>query len=407
VSERIRVVAALVLGVLAGAVLTLAVQSPGAPLRRPVEPSAPKPSTPRPEVTEAAATFLAWVPGGLPTGFGLAAARLHGIGTVATVAEDNVWLRRSSAADGHRVDAPAAPFMIPIDAAAVDPRAFAALQPPADRGVAAELARGQGVLGASSAELRGLGPGSLLEFGGHLRVRIADVLPDDQVGAAELLVSRETGARIGIRKDRYLLLQTEPGVTETSRELARRLRALLPASLGSDRLVRVRAPGETPYFRAGDAVMPPVLIKALFGEFAARPAPGRPGYLQIQPSWISRHIVTTRIPVLGTVTCNRALIPQLRDAMADLRRRGLASLVRSYDGCFAPKYVDRDPTAMISHHAWGMAVDMNASTNPFGAPPHQDPRLIRTMERWGLIWGGTFLVPDGNHFEYRRTPAAV
>jgi hypothetical protein len=28
------------------------------------------------------------------------------------------------------------------------------------------------------------------------------------------------------------------------------------------------------------------------------------------------------------------------------------------------------------------------------------------MERFGFIWGGTFIVPDGNHFEYRRSPAA-
>jgi hypothetical protein len=27
------------------------------------------------------------------------------------------------------------------------------------------------------------------------------------------------------------------------------------------------------------------------------------------------------------------------------------------------------------------------------------------MERLGFIWGGTFIVPDGNHFEYRRAEA--
>jgi hypothetical protein len=26
------------------------------------------------------------------------------------------------------------------------------------------------------------------------------------------------------------------------------------------------------------------------------------------------------------------------------------------------------------------------------------------MERFGFIWGGSFIVPDGNHFEYRRAP---
>jgi hypothetical protein len=343
----------------------------------------------------------------VPAGFGRRAGALHDVVGVTTVAEDNVWLRRSWADDGRLVDAPRGPYMIPIDAAGVAPRTFAGFLPPADRSVATALAHGEGVLGSTSAELRGLGPGAVLEFAGGVRVRIAAVLPDELVGAAELMVSRTIGARIGIHLDRYLLLQVSPNASETSARLGAALRHLLPVTPGAARLVQVRAPGETPYFRAGDAVMPPVLIKALFGEFAARPTPGRPGYLQIQPSWVRRHIVTTRVPVLGAVTCNRAIVPQLRGAMADLQHRGLGSLVQSYDGCFAPRFINRDPSAMISHHAWGVAIDLNASTNPFGAQPHQDPRLVRTMERWGFIWGGTFIVPDGNHFEYRRAPAGA
>ena len=167
----------------------------------------------------------------------------------------------------------------------------------------------------------------------------------------------------------------------------------------------MRAPGETPFFRSGDAVLPPVMIKALFGEFAARPSPGNRGYLDVDPAWVRTHIVTVRVPLLGEVTCNRALVPQLRDAMSALERRKLGSLIDSYAGCYAPKFVNRDPTAMLSHHAWGIAFDCNFAGNAYGEPPHQDPRLVRTMARFGFIWGGTFIVPDGNHFEYRRAPA--
>ena len=191
----------------------------------------------------------------------------------------------------------------------------------------------------------------------------------------------------------------------TSAQLRARLTPLLPPGLGIYQHVQVRAPGETPYFRSGDAVLPPVLLKSLFGEFAARPSPGRPGYLDIDPAWVRTHIVTVQVPLLGDVTCNRALIPQLRDAMSSLQRRGLGFLIHSYAGCFAPKFVNRDPTAMLSHHSWGVAFDCNFPGNAYGEPPHQDPRLVRTMERFGFIWGGSFVVPDGNHFEYRRAPA--
>ena len=55
---------------------------------------------------------------------------------------------------------------------------------------------------------------------------------------------------------------------------------------------------------------------------------------------------------------------------------------------------------------WGIAVDLNVEQgNLFGQTPHQDPRLVEVFERWGFLWGGTFIEPDGMHFEYRREPA--
>ncbi|MGZ5298188.1 MAG: M15 family metallopeptidase [Actinomycetota bacterium] len=401
-----KVLAGLLVGSILGATLTLAVQSRGEQLGD-AQPSASNASATPEGDPVAPATFLAWVPGGLPPGFARSVAGLPSIDRLTAVAEDNVWMTRSWSSDGALVDDPGRPYAIPIDAAAVSPRSFGAFLPPPDRGIVAALADGQAVLGATSAALRGLGPGAELAFEGGTRVRIVDVLPDELVGAAELMVSKATGAAIGVHRQRYLLLQPRGGASITSTELIRRLRPLLPADLGIYRRVQVRAPGETPFFRSGDAVLPPVMIKALFGEFAARPSPGRPGYLDIDPAWVRAHIVTVTVPLLGEVTCNRALIPQLRDAMSSLQRRGLGSLIDSYAGCFAPRFVNRDPTAMLSHHAWGIAFDCNFAGNAYGEVPHQDPRLVRTMERFGFIWGGTFIVPDGNHFEYRRAPATT
>jgi hypothetical protein len=57
---------------------------------------------------------------------------------------------------------------------------------------------------------------------------------------------------------------------------------------------------------------------------------------------------------------------------------------------------------MISYHSWGIAFDINLTGNLRGAAPHQDPRLVRILARWGFLWGGTWLVPDGSHFEFHR-----
>jgi hypothetical protein len=394
------VVAGALGGFALGAVLTLAAQGtatlPEAPPAGPtIAGSRPEPVT-TPERPEA---FLVWTPGGLPEGFREAVAHTEGIERAVVVASDTTWLDRSWSAQGEVVDDPRAGYAIPLEVAAADPREYARFLPPADRSVTLALAEGQGVLGESSARVRGLGQGAVLRFG-ESRVDVAAILPDELVGANELLVSREVGRSIGVTHDRYALIVPE-GAT-TSKRVERLVRPLLPAALP----MRVRAPGDTPYFRQGDAVLPPVQIKTLFGEFEARPTPGRPGFLTLDPAWVRANIDTQRVPLLGSVTCNVALFPQIRGVIAELIDEGLQGTVSSFSGCWSARNVNRVPSAGISHHSWGIALDVNVPANPFGAPPDQDPRLVRTFERWGFTWGGNWVVPDGMHFEYRRPRSA-
>ena len=66
--------------------------------------------------------------------------------------------------------------------------------------------------------------------------------------------------------------------------------------------------------------------------------------------------------------------------------------------------MNRDPDQGISHHTWGVALDVNVAANPYGSPANQDPRMVEVFERWGFIWGGIFTAPDGMHFEWHRPP---
>ena len=384
-------------GLVAGSALTLALQGTAAIPEDGPPPGSAAPVLAAPERPD---TFLAWTSGGLPDWFLDRAMTLPEIRRVVVVASDNAWLTGSFDEDGEIVDDPPPSFAIPLEVAAVDPDAYAPFLPPVDRGVTVALGHGKGVLGGSSARLRGLGPGAVLRFG-RVDVEIAAVLPDELVGAHELLVSRETGRLIDVRRDRYALLVVRGDPTD--RRLTRRLERVLPAGTP----IRVRAPGDTPYFRHGDAVLPPVRIKELFGEFAARPRPGAPGFLTLEPAWVRSNIATRRLPLLGRVTCHVALFAQIRGALRELKDLGLEGTIDAYSGCFAPRHINRSPTAGISHHAWGIALDINAPANPFGSEPRQDPRMVEVFERWGFLWGGRFVVPDGMHFEYRRPPQPV
>jgi hypothetical protein len=104
--------------------------------------------------------------------------------------------------------------------------------------------------------------------------------------------------------------------------------------------------------------------------------------------------------LLGQVTCNVVLFPQLVGALKDVEAAGLGGEIHTYSGCYSPRTVARMSTAPPSQHAYGAAIDINAPENPYGATPTMDPRIVKIFERWGFLWGGNYLTPDGMHFEY-------
>jgi len=71
-----------------------------------------------------------------------------------------------------------------------------------------------------------------------------------------------------------------------------------------------------------------------------------------------------------------------------------------------PRFIGWSNENMLSYHSWGIAFDLNAQRNVRGETPRQDPRLVRILGRYGFEWGGTWIVPDGNHFEFHRTVPA-
>jgi hypothetical protein len=341
-------------------------------------------------------TLLAWTPGGLPKGLGNQVKSLRGVNKAVAVASGTAWLTSSFGEDGARVDAPPPGLAIPLEVAGANLTDYQPFLSPADRALLPALARGEAVLGASAAKLRHLGAGGTLVFG-RTRIRVAGILPDASIGAHEVFVSRRVAGSIDVSKERYMLI--DPGAKTTRHRITTRIRGLLPKGLP----LRVRGPGETPFFRQGDAVLPPVRLKMWFGEFAARPVGG---FLAVDRAWLKTHITVASVPILGQVQCNRALIPQLRGALGEIEREGLAHLIDrgDYAGCYSARFVNRNPEAGISHHAWGVALDINVSRNPFGGTPHQNPRIVEIFDRWGFTWGGLWLVPDGMHFEFRNFP---
>jgi hypothetical protein len=289
--------------------------------------------------------MLVWTPRRLPAGLAGRVARLPGVQRMVVVVNGTAWLTASFSARGRPVTRPPRGMAVPVDVTGADPAAYAAVAAPAQRAAFARLGAGTALLGAASARLRRLGAGGSLRFGSR-RLRVAGVVPDSSAGFAEVFVTTAQAARLGIRVRRYLLLTVSPG--SDARALARRVRAVVPAGTP----VRIRLPGRAAWLREGDAVLPPVLEKDYFGEFATRRLPGN--RLIMDPAWRAARLRTERVPLLGAITCNTAMFAPLRAALRQLVRRGLSHLVspREYGGCYAPRLIPGDPgpAAQAVHH---------------------------------------------------------
>lgn len=99
---------------------------------------------------------------------------------------------------------------------------------------------------------------------------------------------------------------------------------------------------------------------------------------------------------------NNALEAPLRAALAACLALGDGYPIRSL-GCFAPR--PKRTNGDLSVHSWGLAVDLNAATNPLalvgGALVKDVPdSWVACFEAVGFTWGGRFPRPDPMHFQW-------
>jgi hypothetical protein len=316
----------------------------------------------------------------LPAKVVAAATGLRPAADVVPVANGTVWLPARTGV-----------LETPIDVSAADPRQYAAAVPSAS--ALARLVPGQVILSADSARLRGLRVGDRTSPGG-ISLTVVGIVADRLIGYAEMFVTAQDGRRLSLPAARFLLVRPRRAAAWPA--MARTVRGS-----ADGRAIRVEAPGRAVRLREADAVLSPLEEKLRFGEFTADPHVSSAGDIEIDPAWLSAHIVTADVPILGAVTCNRAFLPALRSALTEVVKEGLQGLIRpgDYGGCFNARLIAGQAGHSISHHTYGSAVDLNVSTNPQGVVGTPNVRLVKAFAKYGLTWGGSWLAPDGMHFE--------
>ena len=261
------------------------------------------------------------------------------------------------------------------------------------------LAQGEAAMGEVTARLRGAQVGDVIDLesldGTVVPIRIGAIVPDEVLRWSEVLIGSSVVPGLEIDRPYSVMAWGTNGAP-----LAAAIRIWT-----SDPTVRVLDGLGDP---ATDPVLPMAVVKERFGEFAVAPAAG--DAVQVDPLWRDTWIVTADFPIVGETRCHRMVVPYVRAALDEVERSGLAADLDRADfqlagGCYNPRFNrGADPGYSLSRHSWGIAVDFNPSTNPYGAEPTLSPEIVDIFRRWGFSWGGGWSVPDGMHFEWSSLP---
>lgn len=102
------------------------------------------------------------------------------------------------------------------------------------------------------------------------------------------------------------------------------------------------------------------------------------------------------------VPCHKKVGPTLQKVFDDIWAAGLSSHIHSYDGCYVYR-TKRKNSKSWSTHAWGIAIDINASSNPMTSKAKMkvsdSQKVIAPFfQKHGFYWGEAF--GDPMHFQY-------
>ena len=282
----------------------------------------------------------------------------------------------------------------PVRVVGIDPstfRAFAAQGTAEATAVWQSIARGEAVASHDTAKALKLGLGKDVALaaadGSDARALRLGALATTGIPGTDVLVDDATAKALGLPTATAMLLSAGKDVDPVA--LAAKVRAVTGRGAEVDLLT---APAANPVaFLTGSKA-----AKA-FGAFSYRYFPD--GTIAPDARWVQANIRTETLPIMGRVTCHRLMLTQLRGALQDVVDAGLSSSLMTYDGCYVPRFIERNPENSISLHTWGIAIDMDAATNYRGIKGTMNPEVVNIFKRWGFRWGGDWKYTDPMHFE--------
>ena len=262
------------------------------------------------------------------------------------------------------------------------------------------VARGQVLMGETSAEVRGAQVGDVLilrdrKFWMH-PFTIGAIVADEFVDSGDLLMSSSAAAALGEMPVSRVAITSIDSPSSVLAGLKKR-----GITFGTVYRLRTSWDRENP-----DGTLGTATTKKLLGEFSYRPTVG--SSILVAGSWTSSNIAWKMRYAdikLGN-NCHKLVVEAIQGALTEIKGAGLSRFIDTqnsnrYGGCFVGRYNRLAGNfGAPSRHAWGMAFDINTDTNPQGGVPQMNCAVVRILRKWGFAWGGNFWPADGMHFEY-------
>lgn len=266
--------------------------------------------------------------------------------------------------------------------------------------MAAVLAAGQVLMGANSARIRGAQVGDVVTLrdahGGIHRFTVGMIVSNEFADGEDLVMASPDAFLMGLRKTSRMAVTgfATPGALYD----ALRRKGFSPGTN-----LRVRTTWDLPN---PDSTLGIATVKLKLGEFAFRPT--NSDAIQVEDSWRASRIdwFHRYSSIKLRNNCHEDVVDAIEGAFADIVRAGLKSQIdvavsQRYGGCFVGRY---NRLAGLfgapSRHAFGMAIDLNTTTNQQWTRPRMNCDVVRIFRKWGFAWGGNFWPSDGMHFEW-------
>jgi hypothetical protein len=251
-------------------------------------------------------------------------------------------------------------------------------------------------------------PAKLADREGYLQLGTATDAPQVHIGAyapmmqqsgsavspVSAVVNPKRGRQLGLPPRNALLVST--GTRTPSA-----VKAALNKVLGKGSTLQILA-SDFDLDAPATAVLSGSSVSEAVGTFSY--TPNADGSVTPDPRWVRSYIRTETMPILGPVTGNKGMLPQLRAALTEVVARGLSGAINpdEFGGCYVPRFIASNPGNGLSLHTWGMAVDLNVPGNLRGTTGEMDRRVVAVFKKWGFAWGGDWSYTDPMHFEMAK-----